>query len=85
MRLLKSVKIQYECFSCLCFKLNIGNLINEKYIVLICIKNKNITFYFYVLIFQINKYQEPSESLIPRVFGSYNSHYVNRKYIGHIT
>lgn len=46
MRLLKSVKIQYECFSCLCFKLDIGDLINEKYIVLICIKNKNITFYF---------------------------------------
>jgi hypothetical protein len=61
MRLLKSVKIQYECFSCLCFKLDIGDLINEKYIVLICIKNKNITFYFYVLIFQMNKYQEPRD------------------------
>ncbi len=36
-------------FLVLCFKLDIGDLINEKYIVLICKKNKNITFYFYVL------------------------------------
>ena len=75
MRLLKSVKIQYECFSCLCFKLDIGDLINEKYIVLICIKNKNITLFLCPYI--SNKYQKPLESMIPRVFGSHNSHYVN--------